>query len=110
MIAKLVVHAPTREAAMDKMIRAIEEYQIVGIQTTLGFCRFVMKHEAFRTGNFDTHFVKQHFEPEMLKEPLTEAEAMLLSIIADTAISGDRQITAEGHPTQGGSAWRLRRR
>jgi propionyl-CoA carboxylase alpha chain len=81
MIAKLVTHGATREEAMDKMIRAIDEYKIVGIQTTLGFCRFVMEHPAFRSGQFDTHFVKHHFSPEMLDRPLSEEEEWVAAIV-----------------------------
>lgn len=72
MLAKLVCHAGDREAAIEKMIRAIDEYQITGIQTTLGFCRFVMQHPAFRSGDFDTKFVERYFRPEMLKAQVSE--------------------------------------
>lgn len=68
MIAKLVVHAENREAAIERMKSAIDQYRIVGIETTLDFCRFVMDHEAFRSGKFDTHFVQDHFKPEMLDQ------------------------------------------
>jgi propionyl-CoA carboxylase alpha chain len=67
MIAKLICHAETREAAIDKMIRAINEYEITGLETTLGFCNYVMHHEAFRSGKFDTRFVEKYFKPEVLK-------------------------------------------
>ena len=50
MIAKLICHAEDREAAIAKMIRAIEEYEITGLETTLGFCQFVMHHDAFPVG------------------------------------------------------------
>ncbi len=63
MIAKLICHADTREAAIEKMIRAIDEYEITGVATTLGFCKFVMTHPSFRSGNFDTRFVDNHFKP-----------------------------------------------
>ncbi len=69
MIAKLICHAETRDAAIKKMIRAIDEYEITGLETTLGFCRFVMEHEAFRSGNFDTRFVENYFRPETLHIP-----------------------------------------
>ena len=69
MIAKLICHAENREAAIRKMIRAIDEYEITGLETTLGFCRFVMEHEAFRSGDFDTRFVENHFRPELLNQP-----------------------------------------
>jgi propionyl-CoA carboxylase alpha chain len=62
MIAKLVVWAPTREAAMDKMVEAIDAYEISGVKTTLDFGKFVMKHPAFRSGDFDTNFIKHYFE------------------------------------------------
>lgn len=62
MIAKLVVWAETREAAMDKMVQAIDAYEISGVKTTLDFGKFVMKHPAFRSGDFDTNFIKHYFE------------------------------------------------
>lgn len=66
MIAKLICHAETREMAIEKTIRAIHEYEITGLETTLGFCNFVMHHEAFRTGKFDTGFVGKYFNPAVL--------------------------------------------
>ncbi|HEY9559388.1 MAG TPA: acetyl-CoA carboxylase biotin carboxylase subunit [Anseongella sp.] len=64
MIAKLVVHGSSRKEAISRMIRAIGEYRIAGVQTTLAFGDFVMRHPAFVSGRFDTHFVKDHFQPE----------------------------------------------
>jgi acetyl/propionyl-CoA carboxylase alpha subunit len=61
MIAKLVVHAATRELALARAIRAIDEYVIVGCETTLPFARFVLQHEDFTSGQFDTHFVQNRF-------------------------------------------------
>ncbi len=86
MIAKLAVHADTRLEACDRMIRAIDEYRISGVQTTLSFCKFVMGHEAFRSGKFDTHFVQQHFKPEYL-ERTDEAEMELAAIISATIVA-----------------------
>lgn len=63
MIAKLITYGDDREEAIRKMIRAIDEYQITGVQTTLPFCRFVMEHPAFRSGQFDTGFVGKYFTP-----------------------------------------------
>ncbi|MDX2250044.1 MAG: acetyl-CoA carboxylase biotin carboxylase subunit [Bacteroidia bacterium] len=112
MIAKLIVFDTTREAAIRKMIRAIDEYEIVGIQTTLDFCRFVLEHEAFTSGNFDTHFVSQYFHPDYLKKDLTEEEAVVAGLIAEIALNGNktRPSAAEAHPFTPVSAWRLNRR
>ncbi|WPP52979.1 acetyl-CoA carboxylase biotin carboxylase subunit [Catalinimonas niigatensis] len=68
MIAKLIVHAEDREAAIRRMLRAIHEYEISGVETTLDFCRFVMQHEAFTSGHFDTKFVEQFFTPKSLSD------------------------------------------
>lgn len=68
MLAKLIVHASNRTEAISRMIRAIEEFQITGCETTLSFCRFVLEHEAFVSGKFDTNFVKDHFTPEKLQQ------------------------------------------
>lgn len=81
MIAKLVTHGKNREEAIERMIRAIDDYQITGIETTLAFGKFVMEHEAFKSGNFDTHFVKNFFKPEYLnKYDEQEAEIAAISI------------------------------
>ncbi|MBL7931270.1 MAG: biotin carboxylase, partial [Bacteroidia bacterium] len=66
MISKLIVHGKDRTEAIEKMIRAIDEYKIVGVETTLDFCKFVLRHEAFVNGKFDTGFIGRYFKPEML--------------------------------------------
>ena len=69
MISKLITHGKDRKEAIQRMSRAIEDYKISGIQTTLEFGAFVMQHKAFVSGNFDTHFVNKHFEPSLLEKP-----------------------------------------
>jgi acetyl-CoA carboxylase biotin carboxylase subunit len=66
MISKLIVWGKDRGEAISRMIRAIKEYQITGIQSTLAFGNFVMNHSAFRNGEFDTNFVNQYFNKEEL--------------------------------------------
>ena len=61
MIAKLIVLAPTRREAIEKMRRALNEYEILGVKTNIPVCRFVMEHPLFRAGTFDTHFLREHF-------------------------------------------------
>jgi len=72
MLSKLITYGNTRDEAIQLMIDAIENYKIVGAKTTLPFGKFVCEHEAFRTGNFDTHFVKNYYTPEKLKEAQSE--------------------------------------
>ncbi len=81
MIAKLITYGKDRTEAIERMIRAIEEYDITGIQTTLNFGKFVMQHPAFVSGKFDTHFVGKYFTPDSLKTA-NEQEAMIAAIAA----------------------------
>lgn len=81
MLSKLITYGKTREEAIELMITAIKNYHIEGIQTTLPFGRFVCEHDAFRSGNFDTHFVKKYYSPEALKTK-QEEEAKIAALIA----------------------------
>ncbi|NVN18776.1 acetyl-CoA carboxylase biotin carboxylase subunit [Muricauda sp. HICW] len=81
MLSKLITYGKTREEAIELMLEAIQNYKIKGVQTTLPFGSFVFAHEAFRSGNFDTHFVKTYYSPEKIKEQ-TAAEAEVAAMIA----------------------------
>ncbi len=80
MIAKLVCFGKTRAEAIDRMKRAIDDYQITGIATTLPFGQFAMHHPAFIEGHFDTKFIETYFKPELLEnnsESLNQASAYM---------------------------------
>src|SRR5699024_4693932 len=81
MVSKLIVHAPTREEAITKMLSAIADYKIEGIQTTLSFGDFVCRQEAFVSGDFNTHFVEQYFNEEA-QERVQQEEAEIAAKIA----------------------------
>lgn len=81
MIAKLITWGTNRAEAMQKMIEAIDQYHIQGVETTLQFGRFVMEHEAFRTGKFTTHFVKKYFDGAQLAQG-REDEAKIAALLA----------------------------
>jgi len=57
MLSKLVCHAPTRAEAIARMRRALVEYRVDGIETTIPFFRFLMDHADFRAATFDTGFI-----------------------------------------------------
>lgn len=81
MLSKLITYGKTREEAIQLMIEAIDNYKIEGVKTTLPFGKFVCEHEAFRSGNFDTHFVKNYYTPEKLQASLNE-EAKIAALVA----------------------------
>lgn len=108
MIAKLICHAETREAAIEKMIRAIDEYEITGLETTLGFCRFVMEHDAFRSGNFDTRFVENYFKPDVLNRGAVQDEEILAAALAASVMgNGKATVTTQSAPAV--SQWKKNR-
>lgn len=84
MIAKLVVWGKTREEAIERCIAAIDNYQISGVKTTLDFGKFVLKHPAFRSGHFDTNFVKEHFSNPLLINDAMQEEERALVFALDT--------------------------
>jgi acetyl-CoA carboxylase, biotin carboxylase subunit len=110
MIAKLITHASTRQEAIDKMKRAINEYQISGVENTLDFCQYVMNHEAFVSGNFDTHFVKKYFTPEVLEKNNADTEeiaALIGAYILKNESKSAAQIAESQNETQ--SNWKKNR-
>lgn len=70
MIAKLVVHGTDRADAIEKMKRAIHDYKIRGVKTTLDFGLFVLNHPNFISGDFDTGFVDKYYQASDLNYPL----------------------------------------
>ncbi|MEX0968224.1 MAG: acetyl-CoA carboxylase biotin carboxylase subunit [Bacteroidia bacterium] len=109
MISKLVTHAPTRIEAIDRMSRAISEFHLEGVANTLPFGKFVMEHEAFRSGNFDTHFVQKHFTPDNLyQENEDEAEvAALLAVYLEQERKHQVKSSYAQRPSD--AAWKKRR-
>lgn len=73
MLSKLIAWGNTRAEAIQRLLAAIAGYKVEGVSTTLPFGRFVLQHEAFVSGKFDTHFVKNYFTPEELSKLELEA-------------------------------------
>ena len=91
MLAKLITYGETREEAIQLMIKAISDYHVEGVQTTLPFGKFVFEHEAFRSGNFDTHFVKKYYNADVLKTQMNK-EAEIAALIAMKHYFEDQKI------------------
>ena len=91
MLAKLITYGKTREEAIELMIKAITNYHIEGISTTLPFGTFVMEHEAFRSGDFDTNFVKKYYDSNKLKAKF-DKEAEIAALVALKRYLEDKEI------------------
>lgn len=79
MLAKLITYGKTREEALQLMLEAIANYEVEGVSTTLPFGKFVFNHEAFRSGNFDTNFVKKYYSKEKV-QALQEEEKQVAAL------------------------------
>jgi propionyl-CoA carboxylase alpha chain len=109
MIAKLVVWGKTRTEAIDRAIKAIDDYQISGVKTTLDFGKFVLKHEAFRSGNFDTNFVKEHFSSPDLMANAMEEESVALQHAIDSIWSHVNEFKNKAYASREiSSSWKNR--
>ena len=116
MISKLTTWGRTRAEAIRRMERALDEYEVAGVPTTIPFCRFAMGHEAFRSGQFSTHFVDTHLTPDALTPdaPARSRLAALAAVLhrhhADASAERLPAATGDGAPAAGAaSPWRQRR-
>ncbi len=107
MLSKLITYGKDREEAIERMIRAIEDYKVAGVETTLSFGKYVMQHPAFISGDFDTHFVKNHFDPAKLDET-NNIEAEVAAMLATTLMSKGKASVAT-QPAASRSRWRENR-
>ncbi len=109
MIAKLIVWAPDRIGALDRMGRALAEYDIAGVTTNIPACNFVLGHPSFRNGAYDTGFFQRWYDPgEAVDHDREEAEAMAILAVwlerngGGTMRSGAGPVSGNA-PSSGGS-------
>jgi acetyl-CoA carboxylase biotin carboxylase subunit len=100
MLAKLIVWGTTRDEAIQRLIEAIDAFEIEGVATTLRFGKYVLQHDAFKTGKFDTHFIKHYFTPDVLDDK-TEAD-IAATLAVRLFLENKKQLIA---PNAGTSDW-----
>ena len=112
MIGKLITYGKDRNEAIDKMIRAIDEFKISGIETTLQFCKFVLKHKAFVSGKFDTRFIGLYYTPEKLDETNDSDEEIIAALLTNHLLTNKKSVKSYdsmmGAPPQQ-SQWKTKR-
>ncbi len=82
MLAKLIVWGKNREKAIERMERALKNYVIKGVKTTIPFEIAVMRNSIFREGYFDTSFIEKHFDMNVLEEMKAEYEETVAALAA----------------------------
>jgi acetyl-CoA carboxylase biotin carboxylase subunit len=109
MISKLIAWAPSRQEAIERMKRALLEYQVLGVTTNISLLLFIMEHEVFRQGDYTTHFLSDYFTPDLLPRGSSQARtgmAILAALLKD--VEAGRVNGATAHH-EGQRRWRLQR-
>ncbi|GEJ59543.1 acetyl-CoA carboxylase biotin carboxylase subunit [Anaeromyxobacter diazotrophicus] len=101
MISKLLAWAPTREQALARLARALDEYTVHGITVNLRYLRAVLEHPAFRAGDYDTGFC-QTYAKELLVRPDPRYETVALLAAAVAAHRRDHDARAAFGERSGG--------
>jgi acetyl-CoA carboxylase biotin carboxylase subunit len=105
MIAKLIVNGKDREEAIEKTLKAISDYKINGFATTLGFCRFAINHEQFRSGKFTINFVGDYYKQELLRKEIDSDTSELAYALFKNLKSQQEPVYEDQHL----SAWMKRK-
>ena len=101
MIAKLVAHAPTREAAIDRLHLALDHYEIDGIVSNRQFLSAVLENESFRSGDLTTGFIDAEFEGDFVAGPPSDAAAARLVALGTAIVALQMEERHAGDPEAG---------
>ncbi len=110
MLAKLVAWGPSREAARERMMRALDEFVVDGVSTSLPLFRGIMRHPVFIDGHYTTGFLNEH-PPESLCAGTTDEDALRAAALA-AVLAEERKRSAvsdmatNGHGHAAASRWR----
>jgi acetyl-CoA carboxylase biotin carboxylase subunit len=107
MLAKVITWGNTRPEALRSMSRALQEFSVVGVETTIPFCHFVMNDEEFTAGIFDTHFVSRRFSGRRDEDDLLTEIAALAAVIVKERKQKESQ--ANGADDKPNRQWKNRR-
>jgi len=87
MVSKIIAWGSDRSEAVATMLMALDRTHIAGIRTTIPFCRFVLEHPAFLSGQFSTKFVEQYWN-----DPVPAVGPELLDLIAASAAAANDRL------------------
>jgi len=110
MLSKLITYGKDRQEAISRMKRAIQDYVIAGVKTTLPFASFVMDNAHFVSGDFDTHFVKTHFTDPSVLDNSNEEEAHIAALLAKHLQTENSSLTSAEKRSESVSKWKKNRR
>lgn len=109
MISKLVTWGENRQQAIGRMLRALEEYYLLGIKTNISYLRKIISHPQFVSGDYDTHFIS-HYQDELGDEGTNDDnEAIALTAAAILSFMRSEQQAGQqtGEQKEPASAWKM---
>ena len=101
MIAKLVAHAPTREAAIDRLHLALDHYEIDGITSNRQFLSAVLENASFRSGDLTTGFIDAEFDGDFVAGPPSGTDAAGLVALGTAVVALQMDERHAGDPDTG---------
>ncbi|MDQ6673596.1 MAG: acetyl-CoA carboxylase biotin carboxylase subunit, partial [Chloroflexota bacterium] len=108
MIAKLIVHAADRQLGLDRMARALREFLILGVQTSIPLHHWLMAHPQVRSGDVDTGWLEREWSPAqadtLLGQDAVETAAIAAALLTD---AGRGSAAVSPSPGSGVSTWRM---
>ncbi|TMQ11431.1 MAG: acetyl-CoA carboxylase biotin carboxylase subunit, partial [Deltaproteobacteria bacterium] len=106
MIGKLVVWGEDRPRALARMRRALDEYQVLGIETNLAFQRRCLRQTAFAAGDYDTGFIARHARELTPGAGEPELTAAVIAAALDAMATAAPAAASDGAATTEMSTWR----
>ncbi len=107
MISKLIAWGQNREQAIQRMVRALTEYQLSGIKTNLAFLKRILQHPDFHEGRLTTTFIDKH-KNDLFNREIKEPEAMgVLALLTHVAQKNKTNVAKTTNHTTSVSNWKI---
>ncbi len=111
LLAKLIVHAENREAAIQRMQTALREFIVHGVITNIDFMQAVLAHDDFAKGKVSTRWVEKNLESDSLlsgysDSKLSALQSLIAAALADMVFVGSKSQPAVSNETDPFSPWK----
>lgn len=103
MVSKVIAYGETRDQAILRMIKALQETVILGVKTNKRFLEQLLSHKHFRDGQFDTHFIQNYFPEDIIKKvPVAPDDVLIATFLHEWALREASRTLLKNIP----SSWR----
>ncbi|GAF04840.1 biotin carboxylase [Saccharicrinis fermentans DSM 9555 = JCM 21142] len=106
MISKLIIWAKTRDEAIARMKRALYEYKITGVKTSIPFLEKIMDTPDFKNGKYDTHFIQNNAKYLQIEEPCEKECQDIAMFVAYLDFKKKQQTQVQDNVTNKPSPWK----